>query len=207
MRSILRSKARCVRISNLPIARVRCFGRALFYSMPIEPEKIDDEFASPEERRFSYFQLFLDIKERLVQPQYRDYVGIDKAMIFQMVGMYLLDRERIKKETGIAILHRSKVAAYMAKWALHFRPIYTTFDSADYENMSLEVSDTMLNLNYYYAVHVIFHALDELLPQDFYPDGKYSRVLADLVTNMRRGSYDANLASLLFDAITVEDGS
>jgi hypothetical protein len=122
--------------------------------------------------------------------------------------MYLLDRERLKKETGIAILHRSKVAAYMTKWALHFRPIYTTFDSTDYEKMSSEEAETMLNLNYYYAVHVIFHALpDELFPQDFYPDGKYARVLADLLTNMRRGIYEPHMASLLFDAITAEDGS
>ena len=176
--------------------------------MTIEPIRIDDDFAPAEERRLAYFQLFLNLKERLVPPRFRDYVGIDKAIIFQIVGMYLLDRERIKKETGITTLHRSKVAAYMAKWVLHFRPIYTTFDSADYEQMSSEEEETILNLNYYYAVHVIFHSLpEELFPQDFYPDGKYARVLADLITNMRRGTYEAPMASLLFDAITSEDDS
>lgn len=167
----------------------------------IEPKKIDDGYASAEERFQAYFELFLLLKGRLFPVQYRDYIGINIPQLTHVVAMYLDDRERIKKENRIERLHRSKVAAYLVKWILHCKPIYTTFDRDTWGMMSEEQKIDALNINYYYAFLAIFHTLGEFQQEDFYPGGKFRRVRDDLFINMRMGKYNEQATAILFDAI------
>lgn len=166
-----------------------------------KPTIIDDRYASAEERFQSYLELFLCMKKQMIPEQYLDHFCISEPQLTQVVGMYLIDRARLKKENGIERLHRSKVAAYLIKWVLCYRPIYTTVNINTWEEMDQELQTIVLDINYIYAFYIIFQTLDEFLPQDFYPDGKFARITDDLLISMRMGMFSEQTSAILFDAL------
>ena len=166
-----------------------------------ETRIIDDEYASPDERFQGYLELFSLTKERIIPFEYLDHFCIDEQRLTQVVQMYLKDRKRLKEENGMERLHRSKVAAYLIKWILICRPLYTTVGPDTWDEMNEECRLAVLDITYMFAIHIMFHTLDEFVPQDFYPEKKFQRVLDDLITTMRLGTYCEQTAAILFDAI------
>lgn len=171
----------------------------------VEKSNKQDIQNTPEGRIAQYLRLFNSFQSRLLEKPYQDYIAIDHARLSLAVHKYFQDRDEIKYKNKLrGRLHRSKVAAYTAKWLIYYSPIFCTCKPEQFSALPLESQEDILNANYYFAIHIIFHALKELYvnPEDFDQGGLFSRITDDLLFYMQNGKFNAEFASVLFDALT-----
>ncbi|OIR03578.1 hypothetical protein GALL_144370 [mine drainage metagenome] len=156
----------------------------------------------------TYIALFTKLVNACLPAAYasfRDRIGLNEGMLAIAVGRYFNDRHRLLEAHDIeAYLHRSKMVAYTIKWILATSPIYSRFSLDEMNELPEEVQERIVNLNYIFCTLVMFDGLEELEKKDFAADGKYERILRDLIYCMKTQAYSEKMGAVLFDALCVQ---
>lgn len=116
--------------------------------------------------------------------------------ILGCVGRYLNDIVHYKVWHEISDSKPSKMLSHMAKWAFHYPPVVTALSKAQYEQLTENEREVVLNINTIFIDQLFQYIIDGFEIQGV-ELSDYKKIFYLLETNQ----FDAKNATMLFESI------
>lgn len=138
-----------------------------------------------------------------VQPTAAPYLSINQPNIFIAVSRYFNDVLRLRTMHNISGVHRTKIAAYTAKWIWLNPVIQTSMETDVYFSLSLPDQTMLLNSNYLFVQDLIRYFVP---PEEVLDITQMDRILHRFLYMMKVGVYEEHSAAALLETVDPIDG-
>lgn len=137
-------------------------------------------------------------------PSLKHYLGINHSNIFVAISRYFNDAIRLRTMHNITGVHRTKIAAYTAKW-IWLNPVITATISFDeYLALGEEAQAVILNVNYLFIEDIVRY----FIPVENVADVTHlDRTLHRFMYLMKVGVFEEHAAAALLESIDPIDGT
>lgn len=136
-------------------------------------------------------------------PSLSPYMGINHSNIFVAVSRYFNDAIRLRVMHDISGVHRTKIAAYTAKWVWLSPVIVANINFEDYLALEDEAQAVIININYLFIQDIIRY----FIPVESVADiAHLDRVLHRFMYLMKVGVFEEHAAADLLENIDPING-
>ena len=183
------------------VDRVALFGAFLNEESPLYTEynkKFTDRLQEVEREAKKFAVVVKDLR-----PSLAPHVDINHANIFIAVSRYFNDAIRLRTMHKISGVHRTKIAAYTAKWCWLNPILNANIGYDDYFALNDSDKVLLLNINYLFTLDLIRYFIP---PEQVHDVHQMDQILSRFLYMMKVGVYEEHHAAALLETIDPING-